>query len=74
LSWRKINVGAKTGILPNVSFRNGGRIHSAANPGLAPNVFITASDYRFAAEEEIQIFGNDIWFASESFITLELLI
>lgn len=96
-----MQVGAGSGIAPNVSLRNGerimlgrgcqigescflwagdtkGRIEIGDHVSLAPGVFITASDYQFAAgipfreqpkrERDIRI-GNDVWLGAGVVVT-----
>ncbi len=98
---RKIAIGRGAGIAPNVSFRNGERIHIGAGThigercylwagaqtgritigsgvSLAPQVFITASDYRFVAgqrfreqprrERDVRI-GDDVWLGTGVVVT-----
>lgn len=97
----KMQVGADTGIAPNVSLRNGerikigegchigerayiwagnstGKINIGDFVSIAPEVFITASDYRFEPgkrfreqpknEKDITI-GNDVWLGTRVTIT-----
>lgn len=98
---RSMKIGSDTGIAPNVSIRNGGRIevgkHSHIGErcylwagdetgkitigdfvSLAPGIFITASDYRFAAgipfrqqpkRERDVVIGNDVWLGAGVVIT-----
>ncbi len=98
---RKMHVGKRSGIAPNVSLRNGeriligsqchigercslwagdttGRITIGDNVSLAPEVFITASDYRFQSgipfreqpkrECDITI-GSDVWLGTRVVVT-----
>jgi acetyltransferase-like isoleucine patch superfamily enzyme len=97
----RMQVGPGTGLAPNVSLRNGGRIsighHShigercylwagdstgriviGDHVSLAPEVFITASDYRFVAgrpfreqpkRERDVVIGNDVWLGARVVVT-----
>jgi acetyltransferase-like isoleucine patch superfamily enzyme len=97
----RMQVGAGTGIAPNVSLRNGKRIWIGAashigercclwagdstariligdHVSLAPEVFITASDYRFVAGQPFReqpkrerdiVIGNDVWLGTRVVVT-----
>lgn len=98
---RRLHCGPRTGIAPNVSFRNGERIRVGADchigercslwagddsgrieigdcVSLAPDVFITASDYQFRAgvpfrqqpkRERHVIIGRDVWLGAKVVVT-----
>jgi acetyltransferase-like isoleucine patch superfamily enzyme len=103
---RRVSTGKGSGIAPNVSFRNGGRISMGRDchigercylwagdktgrivfgdfVSLAPEVFITASDYQFVAgrpfrqqekrERDVRI-GNDVWLGAQVVVTAGVVI
>jgi acetyltransferase-like isoleucine patch superfamily enzyme len=97
----RMQVGAGTGLAPNVSLRNGarisiggqshigercylwagdttGRIIIGDHVSLAPEVFLTASDYRFEAgrpfreqpkRERDIVIGHDVWLGARVVVT-----